>query len=268
MKEVYGIIYKIENLVNGKIYIGQTTRSFNERYNAKGKGIERVYGYLLGCERYGDSHNVYLLKSIRKYGFINFEVEEVFDIAYDRKELDEKEKYWIKYYNACDPNYGYNSLPGGTEGGINKECYLKKVENEFTCPVMCLETGEMFMSKSEAMNKLNISNIKMVHISKENKYNAYKIKKEYEAKDRYTFIKLNNDNCRLKPILCVTNKKIYVTYLAVNKDLFKSCHTKEILACCNGEMDYILRKSSKKSIRKIPYEFMYAIDYLIDSKFK
>ena len=39
--KIYGIIYKIENLVNGKVYIGQTTRKFNERYY--GHGIEAVY---------------------------------------------------------------------------------------------------------------------------------------------------------------------------------------------------------------------------------
>jgi predicted GIY-YIG superfamily endonuclease len=27
------VIYKITNLINGKIYIGETTRSFNKRWN-------------------------------------------------------------------------------------------------------------------------------------------------------------------------------------------------------------------------------------------
>ena len=35
--EVHGIIYKIENLVNHKVYIGQTTQGFNKRYNYSGK---------------------------------------------------------------------------------------------------------------------------------------------------------------------------------------------------------------------------------------
>ena len=65
-KEVYGIIYKIENLVNGKVYIGQTTRSFNKRYSAKGEGIERVYGYckqrINSCEI---NYNHHLFSSIK-----------------------------------------------------------------------------------------------------------------------------------------------------------------------------------------------------------
>lgn len=38
--EVYGIIYKITNLTNGKCYIGQTNqkRGFKDRYNHKGMG--------------------------------------------------------------------------------------------------------------------------------------------------------------------------------------------------------------------------------------
>lgn len=41
--EAYGIIYKIENLINKKVYIGQTTRNngFKGRYNAKSKVFKK-----------------------------------------------------------------------------------------------------------------------------------------------------------------------------------------------------------------------------------
>lgn len=54
--------------------------------------------------------------AINKYGFDNFDWA-VIDIAYDRKELDEKEIYWINYYDTY--KYGYNMTIGGQ--GFNKD---------------------------------------------------------------------------------------------------------------------------------------------------
>ena len=45
--ECYGVIYKITNKVNGKVYVGQTSKSggFKKRYDYGGDGIIRVYKY-------------------------------------------------------------------------------------------------------------------------------------------------------------------------------------------------------------------------------
>ena len=93
--EVYGIIYKITNKVNGKVYIGQTRQKngFKDRYG--NNGIKSVYNYHISRRNYGQCINDHLIKSIEKYGFENWEIDEVFDIAYTQEELDEKEKYWI-----------------------------------------------------------------------------------------------------------------------------------------------------------------------------
>ena len=109
-------IYKIENLVNGKKYIGQTVKTFNERYNFKGKGIERVLAYLEMRERKRDTYpiklytNNHLLSAIRKYGVENFTVE-IIDTAETIEELNEKEKLWISHYEAY--TCGYNKCFGG-----------------------------------------------------------------------------------------------------------------------------------------------------------
>ena len=116
--EVYGIIYKIENLVNHKVYIGQTTRGFKSRYigNNNTKPIEWVYrAYNYYMDKKPSSCNKHILKSINKYGFDNFSVNQILDIAFSKEELDIKEKCWIKIYNSTNSNFGYNIQNGGQD---------------------------------------------------------------------------------------------------------------------------------------------------------
>lgn len=119
-------IYKIQNKVNGKCYIGQTVTSFNERYNFKGEGAERVLGYLEMREAKASSyseklyHNNHLLCALRKYGVENFNVE-IIDTAETLEELNKKEEKWIKLYKAFEN--GYNKCKGGdgTKGWVPTE---------------------------------------------------------------------------------------------------------------------------------------------------
>lgn len=92
-----GVIYKWENLVNGKVYIGQSTQ-VNTRYSQHLSAVRR-------------GSNTYLHKSIRKYGRHNFGFTilcSVFSIA----DLDEMEITLIYQYNSQHPN-GYNMTSGG-----------------------------------------------------------------------------------------------------------------------------------------------------------
>lgn len=97
-------IYKIENLVNGKIYIGQAVNI--QRRIREHKLVSR-YNNPKNSE-----YNFALSRAIRKYGLNNFS----FDIIEECKqeELDDKERYWIKYYNSY--NDGYNETIGGKKG--------------------------------------------------------------------------------------------------------------------------------------------------------
>lgn len=124
--EVYGIIYKIQNLINRKVYIGQTSQvgGFDDRYSYKGKGIERIYTYHLKCKNLNKPYNFHLLRSIEKHGFDTFIVNKILDVAFSQEELNIKEQCWISYYDSF--NNGYNNNLGGDgnsgfEGLIGKE---------------------------------------------------------------------------------------------------------------------------------------------------
>ena len=111
--EVYGIIYKITNTINNKVYIGQTTkkRGFLDRYPNKGNGIERVYKYHKRNKDSNQGYNEHLFHAIEKYGMDAFDVIEVFDYAFTQQELTEKEIYYINKFDSY--NNGYNNTLGG-----------------------------------------------------------------------------------------------------------------------------------------------------------
>jgi group I intron endonuclease len=94
--EINGIIYKITNKVNGKIYIGQTTQTMELRW----------YGH---CS---DNEKTPLHNAIKKYGKDNFLVEEI-DRGTTYYELNGKEIRYIKEFNSLSHDNGYNVMNGG-----------------------------------------------------------------------------------------------------------------------------------------------------------
>ena len=91
-------IYIIKNDINTKVYIGQSLNS-ERRFNEHCKG---------------DYNNSLIDKAIQKYGKQHF----WFEILESQIEnYNEREKYWIKYYNSKVP-FGYNILDGGDEPPI------------------------------------------------------------------------------------------------------------------------------------------------------
>ena len=97
----FGIIYKVTNILNGKIYIGQTIR-----------GLE-VRGQCHISE--SKNGNTYFNRALRKYCPENFEWE-VIEECYSKEDLDLAEEWYIRYYNTFGSN-GYNLTFGG-EGTI------------------------------------------------------------------------------------------------------------------------------------------------------
>lgn len=128
-------IYKITNLINNKVYIGQTI-DYERRID------EHIRHYL--NSNYHDFNSL-LYKAIRKYGINNFSFEMIEEC--DTSELDNKEVKWIKEYNSyCNwPNSnGYNMTVGG-QG------------NRKITPEQVLIEWNNGLSKQEIMKKFSLS---------------------------------------------------------------------------------------------------------------
>lgn len=88
-------VYKIENKINKKIYVGQTNNL--DRRMQEHKHDER------------NNHPIH--NAIKKYGWENFEVS----VLYYGVNYNEKEKEYIKLYKSNRKEYGYNITAGGQD---------------------------------------------------------------------------------------------------------------------------------------------------------
>lgn len=112
MKNNY-IVYKHTCRENGKVYIGMTGISLTERAGVNGEGY-------LHKKKNGDWVQPQFARAIVKYGWGNFDHEILF-FGLTKVEADEKEKEMIKFYDSRNPQKGYNTREGGSNGPLSDE---------------------------------------------------------------------------------------------------------------------------------------------------
>lgn len=149
-------IYCITNLVNGKKYIGQS------------KNIDRRWEEHKKCKDNKKDNLKLLYQAIRKYGVDNFKFELIEECS--PEELNEKEIYWILFYQTFPPKLGkgYNLTPGGDCGRIGKLnsyiediikdlknndlIYLKDIAKKYNTSVQTISD----INRGETLKKPNI----------------------------------------------------------------------------------------------------------------
>lgn len=141
-------IYKITNKINGKIYIGQVyNKSIYDRWDRHVKSAS-------------PSSRSYVDRAISKYGKDNFVVEQI-DEATSLEELNQKEKYWIKFYNSTNRSIGYNLTDGGDGGNTYK--YKSKSElNKIKEKISKANTGKN-NGQSKQIKGLNVNTGEIIH---------------------------------------------------------------------------------------------------------
>ncbi|MCK5612113.1 GIY-YIG nuclease family protein, partial [Candidatus Pacearchaeota archaeon] len=98
------IIYKIKNLINGKIYIGQTKSTTKKRFSQH-------------CEK---RNKTVIGLAIKKYGRGSFRVSVLREGVETKTELDALEIAYIASCGSIAPS-GYNVEEGGQASTMSKE---------------------------------------------------------------------------------------------------------------------------------------------------
>ena len=126
-------IYKITNQINNKIYIGQS-QNISQRWKSHRSHYQK------------DDYPIY--RAMRKYGLENFTFEVIEECTLE--ELNDREKYWIKYYNSHNLLNGYNLTDGG-----NTSCPVKLSKQQVLEIITLLSTS--VLSQEEIGKKFNVS---------------------------------------------------------------------------------------------------------------
>lgn len=100
-------IYLTQNLVNGKIYIGQSTKDSEKSKNYLGSGAR-------------------IKKAIQKYSKSNFVKIILRDNIECRISLGHYEKFYISLFNSTDSSIGYNIQ----SGGISQDYKIRKKDKD------------------------------------------------------------------------------------------------------------------------------------------
>lgn len=120
-------IYKITNNINHKIYIGKTTRDLNTRFKEHAK------------PKNGNSKSA-IRDAIQKYGVEHFTIEQLEECSIEK--INEREKYWIEYYDSY--KNGYNLTVGG-DGMSLSDNIIKQIRQLW-------ENGESIVSIAKILN--------------------------------------------------------------------------------------------------------------------
>lgn len=216
-KEKYIGIYCIENIINGKKYIGQSINIYDRWQKHIGELNRNKHD------------NDYLQKSWNKYGIDNFKFYIIEHCNID--ELDSREVYYINLYDTTNRDCGYNLKGGGQNGGSwyideSRKKMSDSVKKSYTPELIEKRRQDALKQWSNPDIKLKISGVNSGRFGKHLSEEARK--KIGEAHKGVPGYRLNNT-----PVFCIELNSEYKNASTAGKLLnIDSCG---ILKVCRQE---------------------------------
>lgn len=212
IKDPYGYIYIITNLINGKRYVGKNVFDMHSRWKSyMGSGI-------------------FLKQAIKKYGKENFK-KDIIHICYSQEELEQTEIDFISFFDADSSSDYYNVTRNKydfkkyshTRGGDSNKNKKRSVYDSSTGIVYdSINLASKLSNNSytsikgwcERNKKIAEGNDTFIiphkykSMSRNNKTKTYTIKPSnwYYVEDMWKFYGVNKTS---KPVIDIKTKKIY-----------------------------------------------------------
>lgn len=196
-------IYKIENIVNHKKYIGLTNNIARRRSR---------HFTDLRCKRHD---NGFLQKEYNIYTQEAFTLETIYEGDCTPEEIGEKEKYYIKLYDSY--RNGYNQNEGGNFGPANGGSHLTHSDIMNICAALefCNRPGGA-LSKMFDVSLTTISRIKhkVNHLEAIEAYEALPLSERKELynifKDSFDFEVLKNETSKLASKRILSQEQVFL----------------------------------------------------------
>lgn len=211
-------IYCIENIETNKKYIGQAV-DIQDRWRRHIGDLNR------------NAHcNDYLQNAWNKYGKDGFKFYII--ESCDVEQLDEKEIYYIDFYNTMDRNYGYNMKSGGQ---LSSNKYSDEVKQKMSQSVKASYENSNLrdIRKKNAINQWSNIEIKQKIMGVNN--GMYGKQHTEEAKQKMSAKKKGKQSWRRNttPVFCIELNKQFNDATEAGNEL--SIDGSAILKVCRGE---------------------------------